>query len=79
MRSGAKIFISQDVPSVTANRRKEFLSLHPELRTMEAHYGLLHPCTLKNKTTSYDDSAKLRHCIHAHTTDSIDTAGPSSR
>lgn len=76
MWAGHRIFFSQDVSKPTANRRKEFLDLRPALRSMNARYGLIHPCffkvTYKDRTVSFEDPADLRKFINSHKGESME-------
>lgn len=79
--SKARLFLSQDVPTVTAKRRKEFLELRPGLCTLGARYGLFHlfllKMTFQNHTSTFEEPADLRKFNHSHSAASMETAGSS--
>lgn len=80
--SGHTLFFSQDYAKATADRRREFLQMRPQLRDLGARYGLFHPCLFKvtynNKTTSYEDPLKLKNFLASSGTVTMDTSVASS-
>lgn len=80
--SGHTLFFAQDYAKATANRRKAFLNMRPELRALGARYGLFHPCVFKvthnNKTVTYEDPVRLQSFINSHRIVAMDSSTSSS-
>lgn len=80
--SGHTLYFSQDYAKATADRRKAFLQLRPQLRDLGARYGLFHPCLFKvtynNKTTAYDDPLKLKSFLNSSGSVIMDTSAAAA-
>ncbi|KAJ1160199.1 hypothetical protein NDU88_000701 [Pleurodeles waltl] len=65
--SGSNLFFAQDYAKSTTDKRKKFLDMRLALKSLNAHYGLFHPCLFKvtynNKTTTYEEPALLQKFI----------------
>lgn len=79
--SGSTLFFAQDYAKATANRRKAFLSMRQDLRSLGARYGLFHPCLFKvtynNKTTTFEDPIRLQSFINSCRISDMDCSRPS--
>lgn len=80
--SGQPLFFTQDYAKSTADRRRDFLALRPQLRSIGARYGLFHPClfkvTINNKTTTYEDPLRLKSFLYSFHANSMDTSSSTS-